>query len=400
MTSFPELPPKPLILILCNYYLPGYKGGGGLRTIVHMVERFRDRFDFHVITRDCDSDGTIHPDIRADEWNQVEGAEVFYLSKKRISLRNLRRLIVEIAPDSIYLNSFFSTLTVRYLILRKLKLIPPIKTILAPEGELSVGALGLKSYKKRPYLRLTKWMGLYQNLIWKTTHEFEKQESLKIKGDGGEIYIAPNLPSTKLGQDFDPKWKPAKNVGAVKMIFLSRYAKKKNFKWIVDNLQGIEGELVIDVYGPLEDRKYWEDTEKVIARLPENIQINYRGLLEYEQVFRRLSDYHFFILPTMGENFGHVFIEALAAGCPLLISDRTPWINLEEKNIGWDLPLEQPEKWRNKLNQCIKMNQASYSLLSNNARQYAVRWIVDPEHLEDTLRVLQNSLDSKLDNIR
>ena len=38
--------PKPIILIICNYYLPGYKGGGGLRTLVNMVERFKDNLIF------------------------------------------------------------------------------------------------------------------------------------------------------------------------------------------------------------------------------------------------------------------------------------------------------------------------------------------------------------------
>ena len=43
---------KPKILVLSDYYLPGYKSGGGMRTIVNMVERLRDRFDFYIITRD------------------------------------------------------------------------------------------------------------------------------------------------------------------------------------------------------------------------------------------------------------------------------------------------------------------------------------------------------------
>ena len=59
-----------------------------------------------------------------------------------------------------------------------------------------------------------------------------------------------------------------------------------------------------------------------------------------KMLWKNLFEYHFFILPTLGENFGHVFIEALAAGCPLIISNRTPWLELEKKGIGWDIPLE------------------------------------------------------------
>jgi glycosyltransferase involved in cell wall biosynthesis len=43
-----------------------------------------------------------------------------------------------------------------------------------------------------------------------------------------------------------------------------------------------------------------------------------------------MFEYDFFVLPTIGENFGYVFLEALAAGCPLITSDRTPWTTLRK----------------------------------------------------------------------
>ncbi len=41
------------------------------------------------------------------------------------------------------------------------------------------------------------------------------------------------------------------------------------------------------------------------------------------------------MLQTLGENYGHVIIEALSAGCPCIISDSTPWKSLEESGIGF-----------------------------------------------------------------
>ncbi|QPI75397.1 glycosyltransferase [Sphingobium sp. Cam5-1] len=46
-----------------------------------------------------------------------------------------------------------------------------------------------------------------------------------------------------------------------------------------------------------------------------------------------------FFLPTLGENFGHVIIEALGAGTPALISDRTPWRDFDRAGCGWIMPL-------------------------------------------------------------
>ncbi len=180
------------------------------------------------------------------------------------------------------------------------------------------------------------------------------------------------------------------------MIFLSRYVRKKNFKWLVDNLNNIEGDLEIDVFGPLEDENYWEETKNSINKLPPNIKVNYRGFIAHEHVLETIFRYHFFVLPTLGENFGHVFVEALAAGCPLLISDKTPWVNLESKRIGWDLPLEDSHKWSEIINLCICLDNVSYTKLSANAREFAGRWLTDSKTEESTLKVLDYGLRKRL----
>lgn len=387
---------KPVILIICNYYLPGYKSGGGLRSLVHMVERFRDKFDFRVITRDHDGDDVPYDTVKIDDWNNTENGQVYYLSKKNIKLSKLRELIADVKPQVIYINSVFSTLSIFLLTLKRLKLIDVLPIILAPEGELSDGALQLKAQKKKAFVKLAKTTGLYRDIIWKVTAEPEKLETERFKGSGGEIFIAPNMPSKSIYEGYQQNLKPKKETGVAKMIFLSRYMRKKNFKWLVENLQGIEGSLEIDIVGPLEDADYWTETQSVINSLPDNIKVIYKGFIQHEEVLETLFAYQFFVLPTLGENFGHVFVEALAAGCPLLISDRTPWIELESKQIGWDLPLENKAAWIDKINYCISLDEVSYTFLSANARSFALKWLSDPSIEEDTLIVLEKALAKSL----
>ena len=43
------------------------------------------------------------------------------------------------------------------------------------------------------------------------------------------------------------------------------------------------------------------------------------------------------LLPTKHENFGHVIVESWQSGCPVIISDNTPWRNLKSKKIGFDI---------------------------------------------------------------
>ena len=384
-------------MIICNYYLPGYKGGGSLRTIVNTVERFYDKFDFWIVTRDHDGDNIPFNDIKINDWNNIGNAQVYYLSRDKIKISKLRELISEVSPGVIYLNSVFATFSIFVLILRKLRLLSKnLQIILAPEGEISDGALMLKKGKKKSFLRAAKTFGLYNDLLWKTTSEFEKQEAERIKGSGGHIFIAPNLTSRTFLDDYKQLLKPKKRAGEAKMVFLSRFVRKKNFNQLFEFLNRVDGQLTIDIYGNLEDENYWNETLQKIEALPKNVSVNYCGSIPHEKVPETLFRYQFFILPTLGENFGHVFVEALAAGCPLVISNRTPWRNLENKRIGWDIELENLSKWLQIVNQCIQLDDETYSNLSSNARMFSESWLAAQENESDTLIVIQAGLQNTL----
>ena len=62
-----------------------------------------------------------------------------------------------------------------------------------------------------------------------------------------------------------------------------------------------------------------------------------------DQVRATIARHDLFLLPTRGENFGHVIFESLAAGVPVLVSDRTPWRDLDARGSGWVRSLETPE---------------------------------------------------------
>ncbi len=388
---------KPKILIICDYYLPGYKSGGGMRTIVNMVDRMSDKFDFWIITRDHDGklDKQQYTTVKINEWNDVRGAKVYYLSKDKVGISKLRELIIKVKPELLYFNSYFATLAIYVLKLRRLRVIPQINVIIAPCGELSEGALNLKSLKKKVFRMYAKVSGLYQNIIWKASSEIEKREIERSQGKGGKIYIAPDLPPKTIFADFQPQLKLRKIAGEAKMIFLSRFMRKKNFKWLLENLSEVKGNLTIDIYGPLEDELYWKECLRIIEKLPKNIKVESKGAIPYESVLETIFKYHFFILPTLGENFGHVFLEAMACGCPLIISDQTPWLDLEKKGIGWDLSLEKPERWVNTINQCINLDNDGYSKISQTARGFIVQWLEDPEIELNTLTVVNYGLVTK-----
>ena len=79
--------------------------------------------------------------------------------------------------------------------------------------------------------------------------------------------------------------------------------------------------------------------------LPQNIKVKFYGPLKSEHVNQTLQQNDILILPSLGENYGHIINEAFSVGTPVIISDKTPWTNLQKKKIGWSLSLKDETKF-------------------------------------------------------
>src|SRR5690606_13640230 len=71
------------------------------------------------------------------------------------------------------------------------------------------------------------------------------------------------------------------------------------------------------------------------------------------------------------------FREALRVGTPVLISDRTPWRNLADVGIGWDLPLSDKQAFADCLEQLAALSPEQYYDMRIRARQYASDYVND-----------------------
>ena len=74
-----------------------------------------------------------------------------------------------------------------------------------------------------------------------------------------------------------------------------------------------------------------------------------------------------FLFPTVGENYGHVIQEALSAGCVALISDQTPWQDLEQSGVGAAIPLDQPQRFVDWLRRYAAMDAEPFQDRSDRA---------------------------------
>ena len=334
---------RPIILTFINYYLPGFKSGGPIRSIANMVEALDDQFEFRIVTSDRDSlDVAPYQGIRSDAWISVGKALVYYVSPGRRRLFSWARLLRETPHDVLYLNSLFNPVyTLLPLLARRLAGSQKQRVVVAPRGECSPGALGLKRWKKKPFLATAQIAGLYRNVLWHASTEDEAHLIRQKFGGEARIIVARNLPSMLVQQRAECE--AINESGPLRIVFLSRIARMKNLDYALRVLAKTCMPIQFDIWGTLEDPDYWKKCQEQIQALPENVAARYRGVADHSEVNRILSDYDLFFLPTRGENYGHVITEALAAGTPVLLSDQTPWRNLQQEGIGWDLPLENGE---------------------------------------------------------
>ncbi|MGH9820557.1 MAG: glycosyltransferase, partial [Pyrinomonadaceae bacterium] len=319
---------KKRILIFSDYYQPSFTSGGAPQMVLNIVNRFFDKYDFFVVTRNYDSKSNKKPfsNIQTDDWNQTGHAQVFYCSRRRLNLKTFAEVFREVDPDLVLLNSAFSTPSIIFLILRKRKIFREVAVILAPCGSLLAGSLSVKPVKKWSFLKCARAVGLFDNVIWKASFPQEMDAVKKLIGTDAIIKVAPDL-SPKLNfAKYRPSEAVQKEPGSVKFVYFSRIDRNKNLHYFLERLKTVnDGNIDLEVIGPFEDRTYWRECLKIMDTLPSNISVTVTGGLPQAAALCHVARNHFFVLPTFSENFGYVLMESLALGCPNLTSDNTVW---------------------------------------------------------------------------
>ncbi|MCS3555844.1 MULTISPECIES: glycosyltransferase [unclassified Sphingobacterium] len=363
-------------LIFINHYLPGFKFGGPIRSIQAIVSKLFSNLDFSIITSDRDfGDTKPYASIQLNTWQKMNHSSIYYCHGNTLNF--IKLIISECRKhDVVYLNSFFNlNFSILIILLKYLGLVRS-EIIIAPRGEFNPGALKIKNKKKRFYLNVTKFFGLYKNIRWHATTEEEYNMITDIFGNHAKVILAEGMSPQVVNYDLVVN---LKKQHSLRLVYLARVAQIKNLIFILKLLErnNFQGEIVLDIYGPKEDIDYFKKCEEIIQIInskSNSICISYKGEVAYENVLSTIAFYDFYILPTLGENFGQSIADALSVGVPVIISNKTPWTNLENKGVGWDLTLEE-EPFVNVLKYCIQLNHDDYNNFQLAAVKYASEFL-------------------------
>ncbi|MFH2047081.1 MAG: glycosyltransferase [Pseudomonadota bacterium] len=382
---------KPVILTFIGNYLPGYKAGGILRITVNTVDHLCDEFEFKIVTRDRDlGDDNPYSDIKLNQWQQVGNAQVYYLSSQSNTLKDIYSLITNTPHDVLYLNSFFDLFTIKVLLNRKLhkKMFKPF--IVAPWGEFGWASLKQKYLKKFVFIQFARLIGLYNNVTWRASSEFEMADIVKVmKIKIDEIHITEDLPIKNISQDVNLCQTDG---NSLRIVFLSRISREKNLDYALEVLKKVNTKVIFDIYGPAENTVYWNECQALISQLPANVAVNYLGRVDSNEVVKIFGSYDLFLFPTGGEAYGHVIAECLTAGTPVLISTETPWRNLQDDGLGWDIDLTQQDSFVNVIEKLALLNHDDRLIKRSEIKTKIVERLLDPRILETNRQLFKKHL--------
>ena len=356
------------ILIFIDWYKPGFKAGGPIRSISNLVDQLHEKVAIYIVTRNTDYLESIsYTTVKTDEWNTIDGAQVFYLSSQNTTAKTIKNLIKEVQPNTVYCNSlysyYFSLLPIY--IAKKLH----IRVVLAVRGMLSKGSLGVKSRKKLFFLQSAKFIGYFKNVIFHATTLDEKKDIKKAFGKKTTVIVASNLLQKK-SLDFHEK---IKNNNKLKLVSVARISPEKNTLYALETLKQCKSNIEFDIYGPIYNQEYWLKCQAVINQSPNNIVVNYKGTLNHDDIDITLQNYHALFLPSTGENFGHIILEAMLNSCVPIISDKTPWKNLENQKIGFDLSLNNISTFVEKIDFLASLSNKDFYEYSFNAYRLGLK---------------------------
>jgi glycosyltransferase involved in cell wall biosynthesis len=348
---------KQKILIITDWFVPGYLAGGPIQSVDRLVTQLKDEFEISILTRDRDLfQSEKYPEVTSNKWVEKAGFRVIYCSADQ-EVDLIGKTVSAEAFHKVYLNSFFSAKYALLPLFHLWKMNSLGKVVLAPRGMLGEGALKFKSTKKRILIALFKAFNLHRKIQFHSTDISETRSIRKVFDTDIKLSELGNFPLVAFDGEHKIKTENAS------FVFASRISPKKNLHFLVSLTESLK--LPLQVYGADDDVNYKQKCLLLSSELT-----TFHGAVIPAQLMEVFRSNHFFVLPTLNENFGHAIIEALANGCPVIISDQTPWHDLEENGAGWVIPLKDKAKWSEILSEANEMSRNEYMEMSLRAKEY------------------------------
>ena len=311
------------ILHVVPTYLPAVRYGGPIYTVHGLCRALVERgHDVHVHTTNVDGPGV--SDVPTDRAVEVEGVAVHYFATgfgRRLyrSPTMCRALKMTGASfDIIHLHSVFLWPTMAAGRIARQRRIPYIVT---PRGMLVADLIARKSRTvKRAWINLFERRNIEHAAAVHFTSQIEADAMRSMGLESRMSAIIPNgldaadVPAMPSADDL--AW-----VGKLPqpfVLYLGRINWKKGLDRLIAAMARVERmDLVVAGY---DDDQYRETLLSLADRQGITHRIQFIGAVTGTRKWALLRQARMLVLPSYSENFGMVVLEAMAVGCPVVVT--------------------------------------------------------------------------------
>lgn len=179
---------------------------------------------------------------------------------------------------------------------------------------ISIRHSDIDIYKKkfwlRPFIFILKKTNVKFIAVSPSIKLYFKQLNCQVIGNGIEDLFFENQNSKILvrGQK-------------CKLLYIGRIIRRKNLDKIIDFYESHKELIDLTVIGDENPRTKW--SKKILERLKKNGSIRYFKSLPKKCIKREIDSSNIFILPSVNETFGIVFIESISRGVPIIFTKGT-----------------------------------------------------------------------------
>jgi glycosyltransferase involved in cell wall biosynthesis len=239
--------------------------------------------------------------------------------------------------DVVHINSLYkfpSTVAASYC--RRYK----VPYLIRPHGTLDPYHFRRHRLLKSIYEWLVEWRNLERAAAVQFTsvEEMELARPLGLRIRSVVVPLAVDLTEcgiTRPSGRFCSIW--PQTLGKRLIVFLGRLSVKKGLELLVQAFAQIARErddLHLVIAGP-DNEGYGMQVRKCLMREDVLTKATFTGILVGDDKRDLLRDAELFVLPSYSENFGLAAVEAMAAGLPLVISNKVNiWRELEQAGAG------------------------------------------------------------------
>lgn len=347
------------VLHVSPYYLPAWRYGGPIRSVHGLCKGLASLgHDVHVFTTNVDGPNDL--DVPLNEPVPIDGVKVWYFPSRRLRRLHWAPLLGEALEqqvssfDLLHLHTIYLWPTTAAAHAARRRGIP---YVLAPRGMLVSELInGKNRYVKKAWIACFERSNVRHSAMVHFTSTIEAEEARKLGITCRQSCIIPNGidPVERSTEDDTPP--TANTPGRRFLLFIGRVNWEKGLDRLIAALPRVRDCDLIVAGNDEED--YQRRLETMARELGVHERITFVGTVEGPRKAELLGQAAALVLPSYSENFGNVVLEAMAAGCPAIV---TPEVGAAEivQRTGAGVVLEgRPEALAGGINKLLADPQA------------------------------------------